>query len=83
MITLFILAIIILQILFWSVLYKDEVDYMQLFLIVFVFIIVITTLYINTNSPKAIDVYQGKTTLEISYRDSVPVDSIVVFKDID
>lgn len=32
------------------------------------------------DAPKAIDVYQGKTTLEISYRDSVAVDSVVVFK---
>lgn len=30
--------------------------------------------------PKAIDVYNGKTTLEITYRDSVPVDTVVVFK---
>lgn len=30
--------------------------------------------------PQAIDVYQGKTTLEITYRDNIPVDSIVVFK---
>jgi hypothetical protein len=25
--------------------------------------------------------YRGKTTLEITYRDTIPVDSIVVFKD--
>lgn len=31
--------------------------------------------------PTAIDVYQGKTTLEITYKDSIAVDSIVVFKD--
>ncbi len=31
-------------------------------------------------TPKAIDVYRGKTTLKISYVDSVAVDSIVVFK---
>lgn len=31
-------------------------------------------------SPKAIDVYKNKTTLEITYRDSVPVDSVVVYK---
>jgi len=31
--------------------------------------------------PKAMDVYQGKTTLEITYKDGIPVDSIVVFKD--
>ena len=31
--------------------------------------------------PTAMDVYQGKTTLEITYKDGVPVDSVVVFKD--
>lgn len=35
----------------------------------------------NTTTPTAMDVYQGKTTLEITYRDSVPVDSIVVYKE--
>ena len=35
----------------------------------------------STNpTPTAMDVYQGKTTLEITYKDGVPVDSIVVFK---
>ena len=34
------------------------------------------------NSPiKPIDVYRGKTTLEITYRDNVAVDSIVVWKE--
>jgi hypothetical protein len=32
-------------------------------------------------SPTAMDVYRGKTTLEITYKDGVPVDSVVVFKD--
>lgn len=31
-------------------------------------------------TPTAMDVYRGKTTLEITYRDSVAVDSMVVFK---
>jgi hypothetical protein len=31
--------------------------------------------------PTAMDVYQGKTTLEYTIRDSVKIDSIVVFKD--
>ena len=35
---------------------------------------------INTSEPTAIDVYRGNTTLEITYRDSIPIDSIVVFK---
>lgn len=30
--------------------------------------------------PTAIDVYRGKTTLEITYKDSVAIDSVVVFK---
>ena len=30
--------------------------------------------------PTAIDVYRGKTTLEITYRDSVAIDSVVVYK---
>lgn len=33
--------------------------------------------------PTALDVYEGKTTLQITYRDSVPVDSIVVFKNLE
>ena len=31
--------------------------------------------------PTAMDVYQGKTTLEYTIRDSVKIDSIVIFKD--
>lgn len=33
-----------------------------------------------TTKPKAIDVYKGKTTLEITYKDKVPIDSTVVWK---
>ena len=35
----------------------------------------------DSEIPTAMDVYQGKTTLEITYRDGVAVDSVVVFKD--
>ena len=31
--------------------------------------------------PTAMDVYQGKTTLEYTIRDGIKIDSIVVFKD--
>lgn len=30
--------------------------------------------------PKAIDVYRGKTTLEITYKDRIPIDTTVVWK---
>ena len=36
---------------------------------------------IKDNVPTAMDVYQGKTTLEITYKDGVPIDSVVVFKE--
>lgn len=35
----------------------------------------------HTPDPQAIDVYRGRTTLEVTYRDSLAVDSVVVFKD--
>ena len=36
---------------------------------------------IYDQDPKAMDVYQGKTTIEYTIRDGVKVDSIVVFKE--
>ena len=35
----------------------------------------------HSNVPSALDVYKGKTTLQITYRDSIPIDTIVVFKE--
>ena len=32
------------------------------------------------SKPKAIDVYRDKTTLEITYKNSVPTDTVVVWK---
>lgn len=32
------------------------------------------------NQPTALDVYEGKTELEITYKGKIPVDSIVVYK---
>lgn len=36
--------------------------------------------FMSDNTPSAMDVYQGRTTLEITYKDGISVDSIVVFK---
>lgn len=43
------------------------------------FLVFFCLLY-NLNKPKAIDVYKGKTTLEITYKNRVPIDSTVVWK---
>lgn len=44
-----------------------------------VFVVLLSS-YENRNIPTSLDVYQGKTTLEITYKDSIPIDTIVVFK---
>ena len=38
-------------------------------------------IFFQSIKPSAMDVYQGKTTLEITYKNDVPVDSVVVFKE--
>ena len=38
--------------------------------------VVLFASYGNRNTPTEKDVYEGKTTLEITYRDSIPVDSV-------
>lgn len=35
---------------------------------------------IESKNPKLIDVYRGKTTLKITYIDSIPQDTVVVWK---
>lgn len=42
--------------------------------------IIILVLFLRPIEPTAMEVYRGKTTLEITYRDGVPIDSVVVYK---
>lgn len=52
------------------------------------FILIATTLllfisidaYVQQDYPSAKSVYEGKTTLQITYEDSIPVDTVVVYK---
>ena len=55
------------------------IEFILISSITLVFVILIATLFLQ-EKPKAIDVYRGKTTLEIIYKDSVPIDSIVIWK---
>lgn len=36
--------------------------------------------YTLSELPSAIDVYRGKTTLQVTYKDNIPIDTTVVFK---
>jgi hypothetical protein len=55
----------------------------MVFIIIFLAIIEVGIIIdiIKIPQPTAMDVYQGKTTLEYTIRDNVKIDSIVVFKD--
>ena len=67
----------------WNILTDDkECKFISaLFLIILAIIFSgLLASYENRNIPSAMDVYKGKTILEITYRDTIPVDSIVVFK---
>ena len=68
----------------WNIFTNDK-DYRfisaLLLVISTVILIGLISSYESRNIPTAMDVYQGKTTLEITYRDTVTVDSVVVFKD--
>ena len=48
-------------------------------LFVYSFIVFLLSVYYTTK-PRAIDVYTNRTTLEITYKDKVPIDSTVVWK---
>ncbi len=43
-------------------------------------IIAMFLIFAHLSKPKPIDVYRGNTALEITYKDSVPVDSVVIWK---
>ena len=77
--TIFLLVMLIISI-YYLIEYDDS--YISSFVFVsaiFVLIILIATLSLM-EKPKAIDVYRGKTTLEITYKNGIAVDSTVVFK---
>ena len=76
----FILSII------WAVLAILPKEYVRIklaYCIISVLIFILSVLCIVVyyeNKPTSMDVYRGKTTLEITYRDKVPVDTVVVLK---
>ena len=60
---------------------KATYDDIPIFFITIILNIIIGfCLIINLRKPRAIDVYQGNTTLEITYKESIPIDSVVVWK---
>ena len=75
-----IFTVALLAFLIWA----DDLNADYLFFGGICFLAGIASIYLIVESinptPTALDVYRGKTTLEITYRDSVAVDSVVVYK---
>lgn len=60
----------------------EDTDFTRTILGIFTGCSLIAMLLIITYlcKPKAIDVYRDKTTLEITYKNNVPIDTVVVWK---
>lgn len=80
-----VLLINLMALLFYAMQYTSEVRELDRIFFMLTAIIascIIFILYlISCRRPQAIDVYRDKTTLEITYKDGVPIDSTVVWKD--
>lgn len=80
MVLFFILVLIALVILMSIRLGKDNFNVTEFFLHCFAIIMAFWNFMVYLSYPQAIDVYRGETTLQITYKDSIHIDSVVVFK---
>lgn len=86
------MIVLIIEILFFIVLviagvtstklakYENSYSRICLVLMIILWCINAYCVAIIINQPTAIDVYKGKTKLQITYKETIPVDSVVVFK---
>lgn len=80
-IVLIVLFVLIILALIWNSCDRDEPVFSALVIIALTFFFTVCLdEYFNRDIPTAIDVYNNKTTLEITYRDSVAIDTVVVYK---
>lgn len=81
-IILLILGVLILITLIWNIYDRDGAVFSGIIMICLTFLFVVSLGgFCSRDIPNAIDVYNNKTTLEITYRDSIPCDSTVVWKE--
>ena len=80
-IALIVLGILIILALIWNSCEKDNGFFSGIVIMVLTFFFTnCLGSYFNRDVPTTIDVYNNKTTLEITYRDSVAIDTVVVYK---
>ena len=75
----FIFIAVLLTILICSILLNSDKDFIVLISTILTFIIFVLVIVYLTE-PRAINVYRGNTTLEITYKNGIPIDSTVVWK---
>ena len=75
----FIFIAVLLTILICSILLNSDKDFIVLISTILTFIIFVLVIIYMTE-PRAINVYRGNTTLEITYKNGIPIDSTVVWK---
>ena len=76
----FVLFIILMIILFFDIIVEHELDFLFRIISYVILLIIFILCIIYRSKPQAIDVYRDKTTLEITYKDTIPIDSTVVWK---
>ena len=75
----FIFIAVLLTILICSILLNSDKDFIVLISTILTFIIFVLVIVYMTE-PRAINVYRGNTTLEITYKNGIPIHSTVVWK---
>ena len=75
-----ILAFVFVISLFIFVIFAYDISATSFITIFLLTVGILVSLLVILEEPQAIDVYRGKTTLEITYKDGVAIDSTVVFK---
>lgn len=72
--------IIFLVIAIFTTIVKEEYNTVLAVLLLVMAFIGVFIIYDISNTPIALDVYEGKTELRITYEGKVPVDSVVIYK---
>lgn len=75
-----ILAFVFVISLFIFVIFAYDISATSFITIFLLTVGILVSLLVILEEPQAIDVYRGNTTLEITYKDGVAIDSTVVFK---
>lgn len=75
-----ILAFVFAISLFIFVIFAYDISVPSFITIILLTLGIIVSLIVISDTPQAIDVYRGNTTLEITYKEGVAIDSTVVFK---